>query len=152
MSKLLPVPFRRQLTRGYCLPACAEMILAYLGFNISQKQIAQMMGASEEGVPFSRVNAIESLGVRVRLSKEGDWDVLQDAFRQEQPSLVAVDLVFFPYAQVDESHVVVVVGINDDEVSVLDPFEDPGLRHIKKDAFIAAWTELDCAYAVITKA
>lgn len=38
LDNSLPVPHRLQKQDGYCLPACVEMVLAYLGISASQEQ------------------------------------------------------------------------------------------------------------------
>ncbi len=43
MSGILSVPHFRQSVDGYCLPACARMVLAYLGINRSEAEISQVL-------------------------------------------------------------------------------------------------------------
>ena len=44
MPNILAVPHRRQETNAGCLPACAQMILNYLGLDLSQTELARLMG------------------------------------------------------------------------------------------------------------
>ena len=43
MAKLLPVPFYKQNKPGYCLPACAQMVLSFQGVQLSQSNLAQQL-------------------------------------------------------------------------------------------------------------
>jgi predicted double-glycine peptidase len=95
------VPFFQQVRDGYCLPACAQMALAYHGIVV------------------------------------------------KQDAIVAVDLLFLPYSMEDFDHAVLVTDANADEVSLLDPATETGAFAVRTDAFLAAWTERDCALAVI---
>lgn len=72
------------------------------------------------------------------------------ALASGKPCIAAVDLLFMPYAQVDSRHVVVVIGSDADAVFVLDPAESAGAIQVSTDGFIAAWTEMECAYAIIS--
>ncbi len=44
MSDILPVPHFRQSAEGYCLPACARMVLSYLGLDHSEAEISRNSG------------------------------------------------------------------------------------------------------------
>ncbi len=61
MLKHLPVPHRRQIADGYCLPACVEIVLAYQGIAADQEQLAQRLGTvARGGTPGQRVQALAS--------------------------------------------------------------------------------------------
>ena len=42
MSTILDVPHFEQSGEGYCLPACARMVLAYLGMERTEAEIADI--------------------------------------------------------------------------------------------------------------
>lgn len=50
-----PVPHYQQRSPGSCLPACARMVLAALGDDRSEAQLAVTMGSYEFGTPASWV-------------------------------------------------------------------------------------------------
>jgi hypothetical protein len=59
---------------------------------------------------------------------------------------------WLPYAQVESQHAVVVVECASDTVTVLDPAAPASESvAVSLDAWLAAWTEMDCAYALIEK-
>lgn len=150
MSTLLPVPFKSQLAEGYCLPACVEMVLAFYAIFLTQEQLARLFETEPPmGTPFPRITRLEKRGVVVEIGKYSTWDKLYTMLAAGKPCIAAVDLFFMPYAQVDSRHVVVVIGYDADMVFVLDPAEPGGVIQVAKDGFIAAWTEMECAYAVI---
>ncbi|WP_374689395.1 C39 family peptidase, partial [Promineifilum sp.] len=43
MPKPLPVPFHAQSKQGYCLAACAQMVLAYYGQARDQERLAAQL-------------------------------------------------------------------------------------------------------------
>lgn len=150
MSNLLPVPFKPQLAEGYCLPACAEMVLAFYGIRITQEQLARLFETQPPmGTPFPRIMRLEKRGVSVEIGKYGDWDQLSTVLTSGKPCIVAVDLLFMPYAQIDSRHVVVVIGCDANAAFVFDPAESAEAISVAKDGFIAAWTEMECSYAII---
>jgi len=51
MSGILSVPHFPQSAEGYCLSACARMVLAYLGIERSEAEVSQVLGAQEYGTP-----------------------------------------------------------------------------------------------------
>lgn len=52
---LLPVPHHRQIGPHNCLPACARMVLLYLGEDISEAELAFRLGTTEVGTPGRRL-------------------------------------------------------------------------------------------------
>lgn len=46
-----PVPHYRQSSPGACLPACARMVLAALGDERTEAQLATVLGSYEFGTP-----------------------------------------------------------------------------------------------------
>jgi hypothetical protein len=62
---MLPIPYAAQSSDGACLPACAQMVLAYLGQPVSQVQLVRMLGTTEAGTPFSRLQLLSRLKLKV---------------------------------------------------------------------------------------
>jgi hypothetical protein len=61
---------------------------------------------------------------------------------------VAAD--FLPWADFSGFHALVLVGITDSEVSVMDPALEEGPTPMTIDAFLLTWEEFDCRVAVIS--
>ncbi|MBN1874412.1 MAG: C39 family peptidase [Anaerolineae bacterium] len=44
LAKPLDVPYYPQLDDGYCLPACVQMVLSYIGLPVKQRPLARDLG------------------------------------------------------------------------------------------------------------
>lgn len=51
MTTPIQLPHFQQSAPGYCLPACARMVLARLGLELSEAEIGRRLGAQEHGTP-----------------------------------------------------------------------------------------------------
>jgi predicted protein tyrosine phosphatase len=79
MSNILPVPHRRQLADGYCLPACVQMVLAYWGIERDQPDLArQLHMIAKAGTPGSRILSLASATLEV-VYRSGDLTDLRSA-------------------------------------------------------------------------
>jgi hypothetical protein len=58
---------------------------------------------------------------------------------------------WLPYARIETPHAVVVVDLTQTAVTVLDPAAVCGPLVVPIDAWLAAWVEMDCAYAIIKR-
>jgi ABC-type bacteriocin/lantibiotic exporter with double-glycine peptidase domain len=70
---MLPVPFAAQISESACLPACAQMVLNYLGRGIDQAVLTQFLGTTDAGTPFSRLHLLEQLGLAVDSVGRAPW-------------------------------------------------------------------------------
>jgi hypothetical protein len=72
MPRPLPVPFYPQIADGYCLAACAQMVLHYWSIVVDQKQIAgQLNVVPGVGVPASRIKRLSSPEIHPSNSRYG---------------------------------------------------------------------------------
>ena len=69
MMAILPVPHYQQSKEGYCLPACARMVLAYLGIERTEAEISQLLGTRGIGTPGFAIQRLTAWGVRVDASR-----------------------------------------------------------------------------------
>ena len=74
---MLPVPYAAQINDSACLPACAQMVLAYYGRKVSQPQLIRLLGTTDAGTPFSRLPLLSQLGATVDLGTNGTLAELQ---------------------------------------------------------------------------
>jgi len=151
MANVLSVPHFPQETDGYCLPACAQMVLKYLGVVRSQAELALQLGTRANiGTPHSHLTRLKSPTIDV-LYAAGDWDDLQQHLEQERPVIVFVQAGELPHWRGRKSrHAVVVVGIGLDTASVLDPASSPKPIDVPVGDFMLAWDEFDNTFAVIS--
>ena len=68
---MLLVPYAAQISDSACLPACAQMLLAYYGRQVSQAQLIRLLGTTDAGTPFSRLRLLADLGVTVNIRADG---------------------------------------------------------------------------------
>ncbi|MCO5214428.1 MAG: C39 family peptidase, partial [Caldilinea sp.] len=71
MSRLSRVRYEAQLEDGYCLPACARMVLAALDVPLSQQAIALRLQTSDAGTPFSRLRRLADANLNVDVQAGG---------------------------------------------------------------------------------
>ena len=146
---LLDVPYLQQAEPGGCLAACAAMVLAYLEQPALPDDISRQIGARPWGTPASNIRRLAGWGFDVRY-ETGSLRALQAFLSARQPVIAFVRTVEFHYAHVDSPHAVVVVGIDDVAVHLLDPdYQAQTPVAVSIDEFALAWSHFDQAYAVI---
>lgn len=152
MPKPLPIPYHAQISSGYCLAACAQMAMDYLGVIRSQEHLARLLKTVPfVGAPARNIRLLASQEVAV-VFEEGTLDELGHWLRQSVPVIAFIQAGELPYWQGEQfQHTVIVTGIDDDLVQLLDPDVGPGQISVPVDEFLLAWDEIDNLYAVLTK-
>ncbi len=153
MANILKVPHRQQESDGLCLPACVQMVLAYLGEIHSQSALARKMGTRPNiGTPHRYITRLRSDEIDVLYAAEGTKEVLRDNVARDLPVIVFVQTAELPHWHGHFSrHAVVVVGITETEVWVLDPAAVPDSIRVPVGDFVLAWDEMDATYAIFQK-
>lgn len=139
----LSVPHYQQQTPYTCLPACVRMVLAFLGHAHTENELAEafrtvpLIGTLPENV----IGALQKMGYHAlwfenataerlfRLS-EHDWPVIALLLAQDLPNGIA------------GMHAVVVSGLNDQQITFLDPMQTEATVMSTLD-FLQAWDNLD---------
>ena len=154
MPNILAVPHRRQETNAGCLPACAQMILNYLGLDRSQTELARLMGTHPQaGTPYSRITRLRSNKINIAYQRASGLDDLAKWLERQSPVIAFVQMRELPHWQGHWSqHAVVVVGLDEITVHVLDPAASAQVIAVPVNDFVLAWEEMAWAYAVIAKA
>jgi ABC-type bacteriocin/lantibiotic exporter with double-glycine peptidase domain len=154
MPNILAVPHRRQETNAGCLPACAQMILNYLGLDRSQTELAGLMGTHPQaGTPYSRITRLRSNKINIAYQRASGLDDLAKWLERQLPVIAFVQMRELPHWQGHWSqHAVVVLGLDQIAVHVLDPAASAQVIAVPVNDFVLAWEEMDWAYAVIAKA
>lgn len=145
----LPVEFFQQEEETGCLAACSQMVLSYLGIKTTQAELNRRFEATPFGVPFSRLNRLEPLGVQVSIQSFGEEAALIEKLEQGLPSILFVRTSPLTYWNADTQHAFVLIGYQDDNFIVHDPFFTHGSRLIDRDEFLLAWDGMSYAYATI---
>lgn len=146
---LLPVPHFEQSRDGTCLPACIQMVLAYLGDERTEANLAALLGTKEYGTPIRHAEKLRQDGydVHVRqLTRNEMVTYLNEGF----PVIARVWTTMLDYWTVTTSHVVVVVGYDEQSVFLNDPAFTTAPYPVVWDAFLAAWAEYDETAVIIS--
>ena len=133
-----------------CLAACAQMVLRSLGIEQSQRHLNQLLGLTSIGVPYTNLPRLARLGVQVAMDV-GNEAQLQQAIDRDLPVIAFLFTGELPYWPANTPHAVVIAGYDDAHLYVNDPAFAIAPQAVQWDEFMLAWSEMDYAYAVITR-
>jgi ABC-type bacteriocin/lantibiotic exporter with double-glycine peptidase domain len=126
------------------------MVLAYLGQEMDEAQLAQTLKTRSFGAPTDNIRLLNKLGYTVLFEQGSEFD-LRHWLRQGSPCIVFLKTGALPYWNVEHAHAVVLVGLSSDTAYVNDPAIENAPQSIPLDHFLLAWSEFDYEYAVITR-
>jgi ABC-type bacteriocin/lantibiotic exporter with double-glycine peptidase domain len=152
MSNRLTLAHSQQSQPGYCLSACARMVVAQLGRDLSESEIAQVLGAHDYGTPSYAIRQLSSIGFQVEYR---EWSIQQtlDLLQSGTPLIIFVRTAFLEYWSKDVAHAIVLVQAEEHQsFSVHDPALSKGPLTVSWDGVLAAWAEFGYRGAAITKA
>ena len=144
----LPVPHQQQRNDGACLPACAVMVLRYLGLEADEAQLARLMRSYTIGTPARNVRYLTPLGVDVTFGSATLSD-LQQNFLDHLPTIAFVNTEALPNHELEGYHAVVVVGLTEETVYLNDPAFETAPTAVPLDHFLLAWSDFDYLQATI---
>ncbi len=145
----LNVPYLSQAEPGGCLPACAAMVPAYLEQPALREDIARQIGARRFGTPASNIRRLTAWGLVVEY-RSGSLEELAAAVSAGNPSIVFVRTSELPYWREDTPHAVVVVGLDEAHVYLLDPaYPEETPVEVTVGDFALAWSHFEQTYALI---
>jgi ABC-type bacteriocin/lantibiotic exporter with double-glycine peptidase domain len=145
----LNVPLLPQEHPWTCLPACIRMVLAYRGKLIAEADIAAACGTAPlRGTqPDRAVEGVQSLGFQALWFENADLNRVRDLIEHDWPVIVFLRARDLPGGG-QGLHGVVVTGMANDSIVVLDP--QPGNCYvITQKTFVSAWQALDTQGMVI---
>jgi ABC-type bacteriocin/lantibiotic exporter with double-glycine peptidase domain len=150
MPQPILLPYHPQQADGYCLAACAQMVLHYWGIVVDQNELGDKLGViTGVGAPASRITRLASHQI-TPFYGVGEWETLQTWLDQAIPVIVMLQVGELSYWQGEEfPHAVVIVSYNATHVWMLDPAALPEPIPVSMDEFMLAWGELDYRYAVL---
>lgn len=145
----LNVTHYKQQGRADCLAACAAMVLDYQGLPVNYSRLLRLFDITPDlGAPASRIRRLAHLGVKVSYGS-GDLEDLRNYLAQGMPVIVFVRTIHLSYWDADSRHAVVVVGMDETQVYLNDPFHDTVPQFVARLEFALAWDEMDNTYTVI---
>lgn len=150
-QKILPIPHLPQSAEGQCLPACARMILAHLGMNMPEAEVAKTLGAKPFGTPSFAINKLRDLGLIIDYR---EWSVAEvvSALDKNKSVLIFVRTGFLEYWQEDVAHALIIVGLElERHFWVNDPAQLDAPVSVSWDGLLAAWAEFGYRGATLSK-
>jgi ABC-type bacteriocin/lantibiotic exporter with double-glycine peptidase domain len=147
---ILKVPHIHQGIQADCVPACAAMVLGYLGMPTPFERLKSILGTHEAGTVASQIRKLESLNLTA-IYKRGTFEELQDHLSNNHPCIAFVMTGQLPYWKDDRSHAVVVVGLEDEHIYLNDPELDFAPIQVSRGDFDLAWLEWDEMYATLIR-
>ena len=151
MGDVLPVPHFQQSDEGFCLPACARMILTHLGFEQDEASICRILATKNYGTPSSAIERLNDSDIEVVYQ---EWSAAELLLMLEagHPVIVFVRTIFLDYCQEDFAHALVVVGAaTNQRFWVQDPAQPIGPIDVSWDGLLAAWSEFDYQGAILRR-
>ncbi|MFZ2359881.1 MAG: C39 family peptidase [Anaerolineae bacterium] len=136
---MLAVPHFRQSSPETCLPACVRMVLAYRGREHSEHELAEVLG-TVRGLgtnPESAITGLERMGYHALWFENATRERLADLLSQNWPVIVFLRAANLPHGHAGV-HAVVLIEIDDGQVTCLDPNLDQPLT-LKLSVFLSAW-------------
>jgi hypothetical protein len=130
------------------------MVLAYLGYDLPEAQIARILHAYSFGTPAPNIRYLETLDFTVKFGATS-LAKLRSYLKDDTPCIVFVRADDLPYAELRGFHAIVVIGIDENpdstsgNVYVNDPALESGPQRVSVDHFMLVWSEFDYEYAVI---
>lgn len=148
---LLPLRNLRQRQQADCLVACAAMVLDYLGIDTTYEWLLRLLGTAEPGTPFSNLERLCTLNLFVRCEYYGTLTLLEEYLDLGLPVVVAVEAWALPHwKHVETHHAVVVVGVDEENIYLNDPFFAEFPLSAPIDHFLGAWAGHNEQFAIIS--
>jgi ABC-type bacteriocin/lantibiotic exporter with double-glycine peptidase domain len=140
MTQPLSVPHFRQSAEGYCLPACARMVLAYHGIKLTEQELVQKLGSQIWGTPSFAIQKLANSRLEVNYR---EWSLVElKTILSQQPVIAFVQAGFLGYYHDDFAHAVVIIGVTPTQNFWLnDPHQPTGSTEVSSNGLLAAWAE-----------
>ncbi len=146
---LLSVPHLLQRSDGDCLVTCVSMVLAYLDRVMDYAALLSLLKIRPHGAPAGNIRLLASLNLNVVYSKT-DMVGLEAMLQQGHPAIVFVRTGELPYWTYSTDHALLVVGYDESQLYVNDPYYSEAPIAVPRGDFELAWLEHDYRYALIT--
>ncbi len=137
-------PHHRQEHEASCLPACAKMLLTFLGNMVEENALRDLLTTDEYGTSALNILMLNASlpGTKAELHIWLLSDLINYLEDKQQPCIVAVGTTALPYwNEADHSHAVVVCGFDEENLFINDPYFDDEEFIVPSEAFLAAWSE-----------
>jgi ABC-type bacteriocin/lantibiotic exporter with double-glycine peptidase domain len=133
---MLHVPIRRQPDDTSCLPSCVDAVLGFFGMDVEHAQVREWCHTTAVGSDVDlAIQGLNDAGVDAELRQCESLDELEELLSEGRPPIVALS------EGGSWSHSVVVCGMDEATVTVMDPRFGSEI-HIPRDDFLLAWSSL----------
>ena len=121
-----------------CVAACLRAVLAALGAHYSEDDLAPACNTDPSGATLSdAASAVRSLGFNALFLPEATFEMLSEWLQQGVPMIVGIAVDDLAYG-VTGGHAVVVCGIEQGQIIVIDPAIGAE-RRLELEKFLRAW-------------
>jgi len=133
-----------------CLAACSAMILDYLQIPFTYNQLLQLLQVEYYGSFFRNLQHLQSLGVYVQMGLS-EIDMLKAPLSSGLPIIAYVDTgELTSYWNESTNHAVVISGIDEQLVTLNDPFFESAPKQVSIDEFVLAWDAQKGLFAILS--
>lgn len=150
MSGCHAFPHFQQSRDGYCLSACARMVLTYLGDHLSEAEVSQALEAHDFGAPSFAIQKLSTLGFHVDYR---EWSLPQmlELLQAGTPLIIFVRTAFLEYWTKDVAHALLLVSAEPGQSFVVhDPALPTGPLTVSWNGLLAAWAEFGYRGAAVS--
>jgi len=124
------------------------MAAAYLHRTLSQAEVVRWLGVRGGGAPASRIRRLIEHGFDVTYST-GSLSDLRAWLAHNVPVILFVRTNELPYWDVDTPHAIMLIGIEGEQVYLLDPAMDNTPVEVSIGDLMLAWSYFDYTYATL---
>jgi ABC-type bacteriocin/lantibiotic exporter with double-glycine peptidase domain len=145
----LPVRHREQTQLADCLAACAAMVLDYLQKPVAYERLLRLMEIGPVGAPRRNILHLSQIGISA-IYREASLTIVADYLAGSHPVIAFVDTgELTSYWETTTNHAVVIVGLEPDAISLLDPAYPGRIYRVPVEEFLLAWLNCDYTCAIL---
>jgi ABC-type bacteriocin/lantibiotic exporter with double-glycine peptidase domain len=124
------------------------MVTSYMGLSVSYDALHSLLGTQWYGTPFRHLERLADLGLTVFIDHLAVREMAA-YLEQNLPIIAGVHTFPLPYWKQAVDHVVIVVGVEAEDVYLHDPSLRQGPTRVERAAFELAQLDFDSLCAVI---
>jgi ABC-type bacteriocin/lantibiotic exporter with double-glycine peptidase domain len=150
---MIDLPYFHQEQETSCVSACARMVLAGMGIDVSEIDLRTLLQVFEQGAGIWELDRLTKQWQEMETSfAEGlDLAELERRIASGTPAIVLLDTIQLSYWHKPAFHAIVVVGLDDASVYIHDPVFPPAARPIPREEFTRAWQPFRGLAAFLTR-
>ncbi len=126
------------------------MVLAHQSHSVDETTLARLLDTKPFGTAVANVQRVSALGFNVSFGSSSLANI-RAALDKHVPVIAFVMTGHFKYWSLNAAHALVVVGLDDENVYLNDPWSETAPQISAIDDFLAAWAEFDHLAAVISR-